>query len=122
MCVSLESFVLLPVGTEFGAGAELCFQPVDSAAVWSWSRPQADPFCGLDVFGQSRFSLSMVLDVCGADAFGGSLAFGGILGHPVEGAGDCGGCSGRFVRFGLLPVEFADPGVEFGAASVSAGA
>jgi hypothetical protein len=108
--------------TEFGAGAELCFQPVDGAAVRSRSDSQGDPFCGFDVFGQRRFPLTEVQNIRTADAFGHSLTLGRILRHPVEGAGHFGGGGSRLVRLGLLPVEFGDPGVEFGTASASAAA
>jgi len=112
----------LPVRTEFGAGPELGFQPIDSAAVWTCSDSQGDPFCGFDVFGQRRFSLTEVQILRTADAFGYSLTLGRILRHPVEGAGHFGGGGSRLVRLGLLPVEFGDPGVEFGTASASAAA
>jgi len=108
--------------TEFGAGAELGFQPIDSAAVWTRSNSQGDPFCGFDVFGQRRFSLTEVQNIRTADAFGHSLAFGRIFGHPVEGAGHFGGGSGRLVGLCFLPVEFGDLGVEFGSAAMSAAA
>ena len=51
-----------------------------------------------------------------------SLTLGRIFGHPVEGAGHFGGSRSRCGRFGLLPVEVGDPGVEFGAAPMGAGA
>jgi hypothetical protein len=119
---SFEDFLPLPVGTEFGAGVELGFQPVGSAAVWTYGIPQGDPFCGFDVFGHCRFSLTKVQSIRGPDAHDHSLSFSGFLGHPAEGAGDFGGRSGRFLRLVLLPVEFGDPGVEFGAAPMSAAA
>jgi hypothetical protein len=122
LCIPFECFLPLPVRTEFGACAQLGFQPVDGAAVWTCSNSQSDPFCGFDVCGQRHLSLTSVQDIGTADAFGHSLTFGRVLGHPVEGAGDFGGGSGRLVRLGLFPVEFGDPGVEFGAASASAAA
>ena len=122
LCVSFECLLPLPVRTECGAGAELGFQPTHSTAVWTCGNSQGDAFCGFDVFGQRRFSLTEVQILRTADAFGYSLAFGRIFGHPVEGAGHFGGGSSRLVRLGLLPVEFGDPGVEFGATTASAAA
>jgi len=109
----------LPVRAEFGAGPELGFQPIDSAAVWTRSNSQGDPFCGFDVCGQRRFPLTLVQNIRTADAFGHSLTLGRILWHPVEGAGDFGGRGSRLVRLRLLPVEFHDSGIEFGTASAS---
>ncbi len=122
MCIAFEGFMPLPVRAEFGAGSELSVQPVDNAAVWTCSSSQGDPFCGFDVFGQRRFSLTKVQNICGGDAFGNSLSFGRALWHPIEGAGDFGGGSSRLVRLGLFPVEFGDSGIEFGAAAIRAAA
>jgi hypothetical protein len=120
LCISFECFLPLPVRAECGAGAELGFQPINSAAVWTCSNSQGDPFCGFDVFCQRGFSLTEVQNIRTADAFGYSLTFGRILGHPVEGAGHFGGGSGRLVRLGLLLVELGDPGVQFRTAPMSA--